>query len=29
LYHPSRQPLGPDFAELKKQLQDWEKPIGE
>jgi hypothetical protein len=27
--YPFPQPLGLDFAELKKQLQDWEKPIGE
>ncbi len=27
--YPFPQPLGVDFAELKKQLQDWEKPIGE
>ncbi len=27
--YPFPQPLGLDFAELKKQLQDWERPIGE
>ncbi len=27
--YPFPEPLGLDFAELKKQLQDWEKPIGE
>ena len=27
--YPFPEPLGLDFAELKRQLQDWEKPIGE